>query len=107
MLDAMQIVAPLQPALLAILQSIDAELEMSRPQTYPIDDRDALPPSITGGPPVAMDLDQPSYVNGHASSAGLNGLTHVHEYEASDRNAPSLTVCSTLRFLGKNSDEAF
>lgn len=96
MLDAMQIVAPLQPTLLAILQNIDAEFEMSRSQACPIDDRDALPPSIAGGPPAVMDLDPPSYVNGHAPSAGLNGHAHVHDYEPSDRIAPPITVCKNL-----------
>ena len=98
MLDAMQIVAPLQPGLLSILQSIDAESEPSRPQGYPLDHLpEVMPPPPLDAPQASMDLDLPAHVNGHAqtrshTAAGLNGHAHVREYESvlGDRDVPMI-----------------
>ena len=112
----MQIVAPLQPGLLSILQSIDAESELSRPQGYPLDHPpETMPPHPLDAPQASMDLDSPTHVNGHAqarthTAAGLNGHAHVREYETApapgDRNAPIIVraassnqPCSSERLI--------
>lgn len=103
MLDAMQIVTPLQPELLAILQSIEAECERARPKDYPGRHPEALPPSLANLKSMTTDHDS-THVNGHARSVGLNGRVHVREYESApgDCDVPMIVrAASSTRHCSK------